>query len=55
MNEVIHSEQSVTKIFLATGVSCAVIRAQRRDSQKAKDDVRAVSEWISERVKRLGG
>jgi hypothetical protein len=44
MNEVLGSEQSLTKIFLATGVSCAVLRTQRRDSRKAEDDVHAVSE-----------
>jgi hypothetical protein len=43
------------KIFLAAGVPCAVIRAQRRDSRKARDNVYAVSEKIGGRVKRSKG
>jgi hypothetical protein len=43
------------KIFLATDVSSAVIRAKRRDSRKAKNGVCAVSKKISRRVKRSGG
>jgi hypothetical protein len=41
-------------VHLVAGVSRAVIHAQRHDSRTARDDVCAVSKWISERVKRSG-
>jgi hypothetical protein len=53
--ESLRVNSQLKKIFLAADVSSTVIRAQRRDSRKAKDGIRVVRKKISRRVKRSGG